>query len=249
MFTLSGRTAIVTGASRGIGFAISRALAEAGMNVAMLSKSEINIMKAAAKLIEQGYSCRGAACDISDVSQISNVLEEVYQVYHGVDVLVNCAGILDALPIRDLTEEIWDSVLDTNLKGTFFMMQKAIPYLEKSRAPRIINISSNAGRMGGYENGLAYSASKGGILSLTYAAARRLARHKITVNCVAPGTIESDMSQTYDQNARARLLSRFPLGRLGTPEEVAAAVCYFASEEAAFTTGAVLDVNGGLFMG
>lgn len=249
MFTLSGRTAIVTGASRGIGLAISRALAQSGMNVAMLSKSETNITKATAELIEQGYLCRGFVCDVSDVSQISDALEEIYQNYHAVDVLVNCAGILDSLPIDGLTEEIWDSVLDTNLKGTFFMIQKTIPYLKKSYAPRIINISSNAGRMGGYENGLAYSASKGGIISLTYAAARRLAPQKITVNCVAPGTIESDMSQTYDQDARARLLSRFPLGRLGTPEEVAAAVCYFASEEAAFTTGAVLDVNGGLFMG
>ncbi|MBM6721512.1 SDR family NAD(P)-dependent oxidoreductase [Pseudoflavonifractor phocaeensis] len=249
MFTLSGRTAIVTGGSRGIGYAIGRALAQSGMNVAILSKNEVHAAKAAAKLTEQGYSCRGFACDVSDVNQISSVLKNIFEFYNAIDVLVNCAGILDTLPIEELTEEVWDNVLDTNLKGTFFMTQKVIPYLEKSHAPRIINISSNAGRMGGYENGLAYSASKGGIISLTYAEARRLAPKNITVNCVAPGTIESDMSQTYDQDAHERLLSRFPLGRLGTPEEVAAAVCYFASEEAAFTTGAVLDVNGGLFMG
>jgi 3-oxoacyl-[acyl-carrier protein] reductase len=122
--------------------------------------------------------------------------------------------------------------------------------LEKSEYPRIINIGSNAGRMGGFENGLAYTASKGGVVALTYGAARRLASKGITVNCVAPGTIETEMSKdNYDEAAHKRLLARFPLGRLGRPEEVAAAVCYFASQESGFTTGAVLDVNGGMFMG
>ena len=129
------------------------------------------------------------------------------------------------------------------------MIQQALPYLEKSRYPRVINISSNAGRMGGYENGLAYSASKGGVIALTYGLARRLAPKGITVNCIAPGTIESNMSRCYDESVRNRLLSRFPIGRFGVPEDVAAAACFFASEESGFTTGAVLDVNGGLFMG
>jgi 3-oxoacyl-[acyl-carrier protein] reductase len=136
-----------------------------------------------------------------------------------------------------------------NLRGSFFTIQKALPYLERSRAARVINLSSNSGRMGGFENGMAYSASKGGIIAMTYGLARQLAPRKITVNCIAPGTIESDMSRARDAAALARLLSRFPLGRLGQPDEVAAAACYFASEEAGFTTGAVLDVNGGLFMG
>lgn len=129
------------------------------------------------------------------------------------------------------------------------MTQQAIAYLKNSEAPRVINISSNAGRMGGFENGLAYTASKGGMISLTYGFARRLAPQGITVNCIAPGTIDSDMSSEFEGEARERLLARFPLRRFGTPKEVAAAACYFASIESGFTTGAVLDVNGGMFMG
>jgi 3-oxoacyl-[acyl-carrier protein] reductase len=148
-----------------------------------------------------------------------------------------------------MSPEHWDTIIAVNLKGSFLVAQQALPHLETGRAPRIINISSNAGRMGGFENGLAYTASKGGQIALTYGLARRLAPKGITVNCIAPGTIESDMSQSYDDATRGRLLTRSPLGRLGTPEEVAAAACYFASEESGFTTGAVLDVNGGMFMG
>lgn len=249
MFTLAGRTAVVTGGSRGIGYEISNFLAKSGMNVAVLSKNLQHATDASTKLVEQGYCSKGFACDVSSVQSIQAALQDVVSCYKAIDVLVNCAGVLDSSPIDELTEEVWDSVIDTNLKGTFFMIQKALPYLEKSSAPRIVNISSNAGRMGGFENGVAYSASKGGIISLTYAAARRLAPKGITVNCVAPGTIESDMTKAYDGEAKKRLLARFPIGRFGQPSEVAAAVGYFASEEAAFTTGAVLDVNGGLFMG
>lgn len=249
MFTLEGRVAVVTGGSRGIGYAISRALAEHGMKVAVLSKTGQSVAAAEEKLTGHGFCCKGFQCDVSHPADIRIVLEQINEFFHGIDVLVNCAGILDTGSLEELTEEEWDRVIDTNLKGTFFMTQLAVPYLEHSQAPRVIHISSNAGRMGGYENGLAYTASKGGIISLTYGMARRLAEKKITVNCVAPGTIESDMSQVYDRKARENLLARFPLNRLGVPEEVAAAVCYFASEESSFTTGAVLDVNGGLFMG
>ena len=151
--------------------------------------------------------------------------------------------------IEEMTVDDWDKVMSINLRGTFLMIQKSIIYLEKSKFPRIINISSNSGRMGGFENGMAYSASKGGIIAMTYGIARQLAPKKITVNCVAPGTIESDMLNARDEDTRKRLLTRFPLGRFGTSDEVATAVCYFASEESGFTTGSVLDVNGGLFMG
>ena len=139
--------------------------------------------------------------------------------------------------------------MSINLRGTFLIIQQSVKFLEKSNAPRIINISSNSGRMGGFENGMAYSASKGGIIAMTYGIARQLAPKKITVNCVAPGTIESDMLNARDEDTKKRLLTRFPIGRFGTSDEVASAVCYFASEESGFTTGSVLDVNGGLFMG
>lgn len=249
MFTLSGRTAVVTGGSRGIGYAIAQALAGEGMSVAILSRNKSSLERAAGKLTASGACCEGFPCDVSVPENIRDSLKQVYQRFCSIDVVVNCAGVLDTNSLEETSEAEWNRVLNTNLKGTFFMIQCALPYLEHSRAPRIINISSNAGRMGGYENGLAYTASKGGIIALTYGAARKLAERGITVNCVAPGTIESDMSKAFDKETRVRLISRFPLHRLGMPEEVAAAVCYFASEESAFTTGAVLDVNGGLFMG
>lgn len=241
------RTAIVTGGTRGIGYAIARQLLGEGYGVAIIGRSGERAKDAAERL---GTRCKGYPCDVSDVSQIEGILRQIHQDFGSIDVLVNCAGILDASKIDTLTEREWDAVINTNLKGTFFMIQKAIPYLEKGKSPRVVNISSNAGRMGGYENGLAYTASKGGVIALTYGAARRLAGKGITVNCVAPGTIETEMSEDgYDEAARKRLLGRFPLGRMGKPNEVAEAVSYFASEGASFTTGAVLDVNGGMFMG
>lgn len=249
MLTLKGRTAVVTGGSRGIGYAISQALLEAGMEVAMMSHRKLSVEKAASIMRSRGYRCEGYQCDVSDPENIKSTLGKIYQHHRSIDVVVNCAGVLDMQPIDFLTEEEWDKVIGVNLKGTFFMIQHSVDYLENSKAPRIINISSNAGRMGGFENGLAYTASKGGIISLTYGAARRLAPKGITVNCIAPGTVESDMSDSYDIEARDRLTARIPLSRLGSPDEVAAAVCYFASEESGFTTGAVLDVNGGMFMG
>ena len=249
MLTLNGRTAIVTGGSRGIGLAITQAFVKDGMNVGILSVRAESAKGAAQHLAASGYPCEGVPCDVSDAKSVRSALKKVVSRFGGIDVVVNCAGILDVSSIPKMSPKHWDNIMAVNLKGTFLVVQQALCYLEKSRAPRVINISSNAGRMGGYENGLAYTASKGGIIALTYGLARRLAPMGITVNCIAPGTIASDMSQAYDEATRTRLLTRFPLGRLGKPAEVAAAACYFASEESGFTTGAVLDVNGGMFMG
>lgn len=245
-FTMRGskRTAVITGGTRGIGREIAKCLIRRGYRVAVIGRDTNKTRQMAEQIGARGY-----VCDISDVSQIEQTLKQIYHESGSIDVLVNNAGILDTSKIDTLTEAEWDKVLAINLKGAYFMIQKSLPYLERGIAPRIINISSNAGRMGGFENGLAYTASKGGLIALTYGAARRLASKGITVNCIAPGTIQTEMADNYDEEAKKRLLARFPVGRMGRPEEVAAAVCYFASEESGFTTGAVLDVNGGLFMG
>jgi 3-oxoacyl-[acyl-carrier protein] reductase len=249
VLTLAGRTAVVTGGSRNIGFAIAKKFAASGMKVALLSVSEGSAESAARAIDESPDVALGLRCDVSDVGSVELALARVANHFGGLDVVVNSAGILDLAKIPEMSVEHWDRIMAVNLRGTFFVIQKALPYLEKSRAPRVINLSSNSGRMGGFENGMAYSASKGGIIALTYGIARQLASRRITVNCIAPGTIESDMSRARDNETLKRLLSRFPIGRLGTTDEIAAAACYFASEEAGFTTGAVLDVNGGLFMG
>jgi len=249
VLTLAGRTAVITGGSRNIGFAIAKKFAKSGMNVAILSVSQGSADKAATSIVETGGTAFGIQCDITDLTSVKAAMVTINQHYGSIDVLVNSAGVLDMAKIPEMTIEHWDEVMAINARGTFFMIQQSVKYLEKSKAPRIINISSNSGRMGGFENGMAYSASKGAMIAMTYGIARQLAPKKITVNCVAPGTIESDMLKARDGETIKKLLGRFPLGRFGTTDEVAAAVCYFASEEAGFTTGAVLDVNGGLFMG
>ncbi len=247
--TLAGRVAVVTGGTKGIGLAIANRFCENGKKVAVLGRDGSLAQAVAGDLTSQGFECIGLSCDVSQSAQVRETLKQINGHFGAIDVIVNSAGILDKYTIEEMPEEYWDMVMAINLKGPFLVMQEALPYLEKSKAPRIINIGSNAGRMGGYENGLAYSASKGGIIALTYGAARRLASKGITVNCVAPGTIESEMSANYDEEAKKRLIARFPVGRYGKPNEVAEAVCYFASEESSFTTGAVLDVNGGMFTG
>lgn len=249
ILTLNGRTAVVTGGSKNIGLAIAKKFANSGMNVAILSVTEGSAVSVSEEINNEGGVSIGIQCDISDVHSIEVALSKVYQQFGSIDVLVNSAGVLDMAKIEETTVEHWDKVMSINLRGTFLMIQQSVKYLEKSNAPRIINISSNSGRMGGFENGMAYSASKGGIIAMTYGIARQLAPKKITVNCVAPGTIESDMLNARDEDTKKRLLTRFPIGRFGTSDEVASAVCYFASIESGFTTGSVLDVNGGLFMG
>ena len=241
------RTVVITGGTRGIGYETAKQLIKEGYNVAIIGRDQNCAKEAESNL---GLHCKSYCCDVSKVAQIEDTLKQINRDFGSIDVLVNSAGILDTSKIDSLTEEEWDKVIDINLKGTYFMMQKAIPYLEKGIAPRIINIGSNAGRMGGFENGLAYTASKGGVIALTYGAARRLASKGITVNCVAPGTIVTEMAEKgYDEATKKKLIDRFPIGRMGRPEEVANAISYFASEKSSFTTGAVLDVNGGMFMG
>lgn len=249
ILTFGNRTAVITGGTKNIGLAIALKFAQAGMQVAVISSSNDSISHALKIFDEKGYDISTWKCDISKVEEISNTLDLIYCKHKSIDVLVNCAGLIEHHSIEDTKEEIWDTVIDVNLKGAFFMIQKCVPYLKKSSSPRIINISSNAGRMGGYANGLSYTASKGGMISLTYGLARKLAPFSITVNCVAPGTIESEMSRSLDQTIINNLLEKFPLGRFGNVDDVACAVIYFASIESSFTTGAVLDVNGGLFMG
>lgn len=249
VLTFGNRTAVITGGSKNIGLAIAGKFRDAGMQVALVSSNREHLAEAIERLGGADASVSSWACDISQTDLLDSLFAQVAARHGSIDVLVNCAGILDLESVEDTTEETWDAVLDLNLKAAFFMVQKSLSYLKKGSSPRVINISSNAGRMGGYANGLAYTSSKGGMIALTYGLARRLGVCGITVNCIAPGTIESDMSRMRDGETMRKLLEKFPLGRIGTAQEVAAAACYFASIESSFTTGAVLDVNGGLFTG
>lgn len=247
--THRNKTAIVTGAANGIGLGISRRLAQEGASVAIF---DINGEKAEAetrKLCAQGLTAMARRVDVGLIEDLQEAIKAVAIRYNSLDILVNNAGILDSSSIEDMTEETWDRVMAINLKSAFFACQAAIPFLKKSRAGRIVNVSSLAGRMGGYETGLSYSASKGGLLSLTMGMARQLASSGITVNCLCPGTTESDIIQNWSPGQIDSLRQRIPIGRLGSVADMAAAAAFLTSDEAGFITGLFLDVNGGMYMG
>ena len=248
IFTIKDRVAVVTGATRGIGRVIAIKLAEAGAKVAVLGRDENKANNVKAEIEKLGGKAEVFLGDISDDKECKRIADEVNARFGQLDILVNCAGALTSTKVDDISRAEWDEILGVNLTGTFFMIQSALPYLRKSKAGRIINISSNAGRMGGYANSQSYTASKGGVIAITKGIARQLAPDNITVNVVCPGTTKTEMSKLYDDETTKRLIGRIPLGRLGKPEDTAAAVCFFASEEAGFITGAVLDVNGGMYM-
>ncbi len=242
---LSGRKAIVTGAAQGIGNAIARKLYSEGCTLALLDINGPGAKKAAAEF----DGCFGIRCDVSSVPDVSNAVKESVERLGGLDILVNNAGILDSSPIAEVTEALWDRIMAVNLKSVFFMVQQSLPFLKKSGHGRVVNISSVSGRMGGFEAGLGYSASKGGIITLTMGFARQLAPYGITVNAVCPGTTETAILKEFTPETVEKLCNLIPLHRLGKPEDVADAVSFLASDDASFITGLLMDVNGGMYMG
>jgi len=242
---LKNKCALVTGAGQGIGLAIAKRLNAEGCRVALLGPHAGKVTAAAAQLTD----CIGVRCDVSKLEDIEAAIQTCVDAFGGIDILVNNAGILPKSKVFDVTEDEFDRGMAVNVKGVFFMIQKAAPYLKESSCPRVINIGSLAGRMGGFETSMVYTASKGAICSLTMGLARQLAPYKITVNAVCPGTTETPITSIYSDEVMASLLARIPMGRLGQPNDTAAAVAFLASEEAGWITGVQLDVNGGMYMG
>lgn len=248
---LSGKNAIVTGGAQGLGLAIAREFVKQGCNVVLADRNGDKAAASAEELNrEVGRRMAFAATgDVSTRSGCCTLIASAMTCLKHLDILVNNAGILHSASIEETTEEQWDAVTAVNLKGVFFTVQAALPHLRASPQPRVVNISSLAGRMGGYKTGLAYSASKGGVIALTMGLARQLAPDRITVNCIAPGTAETDIIKGWSEDAIQSLKDKIPLGRLGRGTDIAAAAVFFASDAAEFVTGATLDVNGGMFMG
>ena len=243
---LKGRTCIVTGGARGIGFETAKTLSEYGADVVIADVNEEGALNAAKRIAGGSH---GIGVDVSDVSRLEKMMNDVAKRYGKIDVVVNNAGILQTSKIEDITEEEWNKMVDINLKSAFFVSQKALPYMKKNRFGRIINISSLAGRNGGFEANCVYAISKAGMIGMTRNIARRVAPFGITVNAVAPGTTESEMSRQFSDEAMKKILSVIPMKRLGKPREIAETVAFLASDKAGFITGAVIDINGGMFMG
>jgi 3-oxoacyl-[acyl-carrier protein] reductase len=240
--------AIVTGAGRGIGEAIALRLARDGARVACVSRTEANASKTAAAInAATPDTARPYAIDVADRSAVAALCERILADFGRVDILVNNAGLTrDGLAMR-MSEEDWDLVLDTNLKGAFNFIQGVMRPMVKQRAGRIINIASVAGLTGnaGQAN---YSASKAGLIGLTKALARELASRSITVNAVAPGFITTDMTGVLPDNVKTAVLGQIPLGRFGDPGDIAGAVAFLAGPEGKYITGQTLTVDGGMVM-
>jgi 3-oxoacyl-[acyl-carrier protein] reductase len=248
MSTLQGRTALVTGASQGIGRACALALAAAGARVALAARNESKLNEVAAEIATAGGSAAVFTLDISSEESIKACAKAAIAHFGSVEILVNNAGITrDTLTLR-MKRADWDDVIHTNLTGTFLITQALLSPMLKARWGRIINISSVVGETGqaGQAN---YAASKAGLIGLTKSLARELASRNITANAVAPGYIETAMTAVLDEKQRAAMLANIPLARAGTDAEIAAAVRFLASDDAAYITGHVLDVNGGMYMG
>lgn len=242
--SLNGKTALVTGASRGIGRAIALRLAEDGANVAVIYAGSADKAEAVVNEITAlGVNAKAYRCNVADSAAVNETVKAVTNDLGKIDILVNNAGITrDGLMLR-MKDEDFDAVLDTNLKGAFNMTRACYSGFIRKKSGRIINISSVSGIMGnaGQAN---YSASKAGVIGLTKSVARELASRGITCNAVAPGFIQTDMTENLGDNNP--LLNSIPLGRMGKPEDIAAAVAFLASDSAAYITGEVLKVDGGL---
>ena len=242
------KIALVTGASRGIGKAIALALGKAGFVVLGTATSEAGADAIGACLREQNIEGRGFVMNVSEMASVEAALAAMQEQFGVPQVLVNNAGITrDNIMLR-MKEEEWDDVINTNLNSMYRLTKAVLKGMTKARCGRIINISSVVGLMGnaGQAN---YAAAKGGVEGFTRALAREVGSRNITVNSVAPGFIQTDMTDQLPENQRESLLSQIPLGRLGQPEEVASAVVWLASETAGYVTGTTINVNGGMFTG
>jgi len=246
MFDLTDRVALVTGASRGIGRAIAITMGRLGAIVVPTDMLSEGAAAVAAEIEQGGGRAFGAVMDVTSPAAVEAAVSLVLERYERLDILVNNAGITRDNLLARMKREDWQFVLDVNLSGAFTCMQAVVRPMLKQRSGRIISISSVVGQMGnaGQAN---YGASKAGLIGLSKSLAREVAGRNVTVNVVAPGLIDTDMTRVLPENVRNEWAAKIPLGRLGTAEDVASAVCFLASEEAGYVTGQVLAVNGGMY--
>lgn len=244
---MKGQVALVTGASRGIGQAISLKLAAEGVFVIATATSEAGAEATVAAIVAQGGAAQAVRLDVTNSADVEALFKSIVSEHGRLDILVNNAGVTkDGLMMR-MKDSDWDSVLDTNLKGSFICLREASKIMTKARYGRVVNISSVVGEMGnpGQAN---YCASKAGLFGLTKSAARELAKRNITVNAVAPGFIETDMTAVLPEKGREALLQNIPMEKLGSVDDVAFAVGFLVSPQAGYITGQILSVNGGMYM-
>lgn len=244
---MNSRTALITGASRGIGKACVHALAAAGHRIVLAARSAEKLEEVAGSIRANGSEAFAVEVDLASLDSIKMAFDKVAKEFGRIDILINNAGITkDGLAVR-MKPHDWDAVLQTNLSGAFYCIQQVLQAMMRERWGRIVNISSVVGEMGnaGQAN---YAASKAGLIGLTKSLAQEVGSRNITVNAVAPGFIKTDMTHGLNPELKQKMLDQTPLRRMGAPEEIASAVKFLVSDEAAFITGHVLAVNGGIYM-
>jgi 3-oxoacyl-[acyl-carrier protein] reductase len=247
MFSLKDKVALVTGASQGIGWDIAQALVVAGAKVAVAARTEEKLALLVGEIETAGGEAIAVKMDVADAEQVKAGFKQVIEKFGRLDILVNNAAITrDGLAVRMKADD-WDAVIRTNLTGAHLCIQQALGTMMRARTGRIINVSSVVAQMGnaGQAN---YVAAKAGLIGLTKAIAMEIASRNITVNAVAPGFIETPMTDVLSDKVKEELKARIPLGRLGVPRDIAASIVFLASDEAAYITGHVLDVNGGMYL-
>ncbi len=245
--SLENRVVLITGGSRGIGRATAIEFAKEGADIAFFYRHSKGMADETISLVEQyNVKCKAYKVDVSDFDQVKKGIEQVISDFGRIDVLINNAGIItDFKPVEDVPLDEWEEVIDVNLKGMFYCTKVAVPYLKESGQGAIVNLSSVAGRMGG-SVGVAYASSKAGVIGFTFALAQELINDDVTVNAVAPGPIATEMILRLPKETQEKIRKRVPMGRLGTPEEIARSIVFLATNR--FITGEVLDVNGGYYM-
>ena len=248
MATLEGAVAVVTGAGRGIGSAIAEELGQGGAKVVVnYSQSKEPAEELVKKLIESGSpQAEALQADVSDAAQAARLIEETVQHFSRIDVLVNNAGINIDRSLKNLSVEDWDTVIQVNLNSYFYTVKAALPYFMQQNSGTIINISSFVGQAGNFGQAN-YTAAKAGIIGFTKTAALEMARYHVTVNAICPGFIETDMYTNIPEKAKEAILKRIPLGRTGTPKEIARSVRYLIID-GDYITGQTLNINGGIYM-
>ena len=247
MFDLSNKVAVITGASRGIGKSIAKAYARASAHVVCVSRTEKALTAVVEEIKKENGSASVSACDVSDHETFNNLIKDTCVTHGSVDILINNAGITRDRLIMRMSEDDWNTVIDTNLKGAFNGIKAVTRIMMKQRFGRIINISSIVGLVGnaGQAN---YASAKAGLIGLTKATAKELASRNITVNCIAPGYIATDMTNQMDDQTKDSLISQIPLGHIGSPDDIAATALFLASDEAGYITGQTITVDGGMVM-
>ena len=243
-FDLNDKIAIVTGASQGIGETIAVEMAKSGANVFCLARNKNALDSTINKIISNGDKASAYSCDISDNEQFNNIVTDIFKEYGSIDILVNNAGITNDTLLMRMSDDQWDSVLNINLKGSFTCTRLVIKYMMKKKSGRIINITSIVGLTGnaGQAN---YAASKAGLIGMTKSIAKEVASRGITANCVAPGWIETAMTEQLSDDVKNKFLSQIPTGKIGYPKDIANTVIFLASKEAEYITGQTITVDGG----